>query len=144
MKKLITVLFALILTSISLSAQRLPGYSEDPISEEAIAAWTPSAYSDGATQKVESQLSKAEKQLKTGKALLISAGSLTVAGVGLYGTGLLAMGDGNAFASTCTISGIACAGTSIGLYIAGTVMYLKGDTARKRLSVTPNGIALNF
>lgn len=85
---------------------------------------------------------KAERQYKAGKALLITGGALTVSGVALYTGGLLCMGEGGSLPSTMTISGVTCAGLSVGCYIAGSVLYCKGKKSRVR--AVPGGLALNF
>lgn len=85
---------------------------------------------------------KAERQYKAGKALLITGGALTVSGVALYTGGLLCMGEGGPLPSSMTISGVTCAGLSVGCYVAGSILYCKGK--RSRVRAVPGGLALNF
>lgn len=85
---------------------------------------------------------KADRQYKAGKALLITGGALTVSGVALYTGGLLCMGEGGPLPSTMTISGVTCAGLSVGCYIAGSILYCKGK--RSQIRAVPGGLALRF
>ncbi len=80
--------------------------------------------------------------LKTGKALLITAGCMTAAGAALYGSAWAMIGDSSSVGAVFSISGIALVGASVPLYIAGAVLYVKGK--RTTLSMTGTSVTLRF
>ena len=80
-------------------------------------------------------------QKKTGTALLITAGCMTVVGVASY-LSAWTMIDYE-YAGVFSIGGIALAGASIPLYIAGSVLYVKGSK-RSGLALTQNGLTFKF
>lgn len=90
------------------------------------------------------ELLAAQRRLNVGKGLLIGAGSLTALGGALYGSAWALMGDGCFLPSILSVSGLTCMGASVGLYIAGGIVYSKARKAQRALEVTPTGIALNF
>lgn len=91
-----------------------------------------------------------QHKIKVGKTLLISAGAMTVAGAGLYCSAWYAMGDGGTFPAVLSISGVTLMGASLGMYVAGAIVYSSGRKAQRALSpqvslaVTPTGVALRF
>ena len=84
---------------------------------------------------------KLNNQLKTGKVLLITAGCMTAVGIASYFSAWTMVSDATSIGGVFSIGGIALVGASIPLYIAGSVLYVKG---KKSLEMTQNGLTYKF
>ncbi len=96
-------------------------------------------YMPQTTPKVDLKLNR---QMVVGRDLLISAGVMTVTGGALYGAAWGMMGEASTIAAVSSIAGISLMGLSVPLYIAGSVLYVKGK--KSKLQPTACGLQLWF
>lgn len=143
MKKLITIVFALAAMSFEMSAQYIRPQAQCADVTETYLSTTPVLYSYNEVQPVSPDLSKALSQKKTGTALLISAGACTAVGAVFFGLSWTLISDSIPDAArSIPIIGVSLLGVSAPLYVAGSVLYVKGKKAS--MEVTPSGLAIRF
>ena len=143
MKKLISVLFVLAALSFEMSAQYVRPEAQTAQIRDSYLTTTPVLYSYLDEQPVSPDLSKALSQKKTGTALLISAGACTAVGAVFFGLSWTLISDSIPDAArSIPIIGVSLLGVSAPLYVAGSVLYVKGKKAS--MEVTPAGLAIRF
>lgn len=88
-----------------------------------------------------------ERQKKIGRDLLIAGGCCFVAGAALYPMAFLCISDAPAaytLGGICSIGGVSLMGASVPLFIAGSIMYVKGKKNMVQMAFTGNGFTVRF
>ncbi len=90
---------------------------------------------------------KRNSQMTTGRNLLISGGCCAVAGAAIFPLAYLCISDAPAahtLGGICSIGGVVLMGASVPLFIAGSVLYVKGKKHDSALTFTGNGLTITF
>lgn len=82
------------------------------------------------------------KDKRIGRDLLISGGCFMGVGLIAYPLGFQFVDGPRAVGGLCTIGGLTCIGVSIPMFIAGSVLYVRGK--KNCVSMTANGLTLKF
>lgn len=82
------------------------------------------------------------KDKRIGRDLLISGGCFMGVGLIAYPLGFQFIDGPRAVGGLCTIGGLTCIGVSIPMFIAGSVLYVRGK--KNCVSMTANGLTLKF
>lgn len=143
MKKTITTLLFILVCILGLSAQELACNDNKTVVTTLPSYYQMSqSYSTSTVMAMPKlHLKTPEQQMKIGRNLLISGGCLLGAGIIAFPLGPVCFFDSD-FAGVFTIGGITLMGASVPLFIAGSVMYVKGKKAS--LAFNGNGLTLNF
>lgn len=90
---------------------------------------------------------KLNPQMTTGRNLLIAGGCCLGVGAALFPMAYLCISDAPAayaLGGVCSIGGVTLMCASVPLFIAGSVIYVKGKKNNTALSFTGNGVTLRF
>lgn len=139
----IALMIASLLT-LSVSAQQLCMNTIAPKAEKTLKYQWNTPVAPVSTMQVDLKLNS---QMITGRNLLIAGGCCFVVGAALYPMAYLCISDAPAayaLGGTCSIGGVVLMGASVPLFIAGSVLYVKGKKNNSNLSFTGNGLALRF
>jgi len=142
MKKLFATIAALLMI-YGLSAQDVAVNSSNPTVDLSLMYKidNPTAYP--APQTYMSMMKQDPcRQKITGRNLLISGGCFLAVGAASYGSAWTMLSDGNSVGDVFSIGGITCMGISVPLFIAGSILYVKGKNHCVNLS--SNGLTINF
>lgn len=139
MKKYLVLIIALLAASFEMSAQYArPGTERQDVRQ---AGLTPASFSDSSAAVPD--FSKGLSQKRTGTALLASAGACTAVGAVLFGLSWTLVSDSVPDAArSIPIIGVSLLGAAVPLYIAGSVLYVKGKKAT--VEFAPGAVAIRF
>jgi len=142
MKKLIVLIIALLAVSTQMSAQyaRCGGRTGCDAYDVSVSSFN---FENNDGLAANPDFSKGLSRKKAGTSLLITAGACTAAGAALYGSSWGFVSDsGSPAAAVLPITGVTLLAASVPLYIAGSVLYVKGKKAT--LEVVPGALAIRF
>lgn len=141
--KFVACIIASLLT-LSVSAQQLCMNTIVPKAEKTLDY----QWNTASTQMPSTQVDlKLNSQMTTGRNLLIAGGCCFVVGAALYPMAYLCISDAPGayeLGGTCSIGGVVLMGASVPLFIAGSVLYVKGKKNNSNLSFTGNGLTVHF
>lgn len=90
---------------------------------------------------------KLNSQMITGRNLLIAGGCCLGVGAAIFPLAYLCISDSPGayeLGGACSIGGVTLMGASVPLFIAGSVLYVKGKKNNSNLSFTGNGVTVHF
>ena len=141
--RIIAFIIASLLT-LSVSAQQLCMNTIAPKTEKTLDYQWNTASAPATSMQVELKLNS---QMTTGRNLLIAGGCCFVVGAALYPMAFLCISDSPGayeLGGVCSIGGVTLMGASVPLFIAGSVLYVKGKKNNSNLSFTGNGVTVHF
>ena len=141
--RFIALIIATLLT-LSVSAQQLCMNTIAPKTEKTLDYQWNTASPQMSTKLVDLKLNQ---QMITGRNLLIAGGCCFVVGAALYPMAFLCISDSPGayeLGGVCSIGGVVLMGASVPLFIAGSVLYVKGKKNNSNLSFTGNGVTVRF
>lgn len=142
MKKFIAIAIALLGCCFAANAQYIRSVDECKTAVS-YSFNSPVSFSYDEAVPASPDYAKGLKDKKTGTALLITAGACTATGVALYGLSWTLISDSIPDAARAVpIVGISLLGASIPLYIAGSVLYVRGKKAT--MEAAPGYLAIKF
>lgn len=141
--RFIALIIATLLT-LSVSAQQLCMNTIAPKTEKTLDYQWNTASAPATSMQVDLKLNS---QMITGRNLLIAGGCCFVVGAALYPMAFLCISDSPGayeLGGVCSIGGVTLMGASVPLFIAGSVLYVKGKKNNSNLSFTGNGVTVHF
>ena len=137
-------LFIASLLTFSVSAQQLSMNTIAPKAEKTLDYQWNTASAPTASMQVDLKLNP---QMITGRNLLIAGGCCLGVGAAIFPLAYLCISDSpgaRELGGVCSIGGVTLMGASVPLFIAGSVLYVKGKKNNSNLSFTGNGITVRF
>lgn len=141
--RFIALIIATLLT-LSVSAQQLCMNTIAPKTEKTLDYQWNTTSAPATSMQVDLKLNQ---QMITGRNLLIAGGCCFVVGAALYPMAFLCISDSPGayeLGGVCSIGGVTLMGASVPLFIAGSVLYVKGKKNNSNLSFTGNGVTVHF
>ena len=132
------------LLTLSVSAQQLCMNTIAPKEEKTLNYQWNTASSPAVSMQVDLKLNS---QMITGRNLLIAGGCCLGVGAAIFPLAYLCISDSpgaRELGGVCSIGGVTLMGASVPLFIAGSVLYVKGKKNNSNLSFTGNGVTVYF
>ena len=88
-----------------------------------------------------------DRQMITGRNLLIAGGCCLAVGAAIFPLAWLCISDSpgaRTLGGICSIGGVTLMGTSVPLFISGSVLYVKGKKHNAQMAFTGNGFMVRF
>ena len=137
-------LFIASLLTLSVSAQQLCMNTIAPKTENTLDYLWNTTSAPVTSMQVDLKLNS---QMTTGRNLLIAGGCCRGVGATIFPLAYLCISDSpgaRELGGVCSIGGITLMGASVPLFIAGSVLYVKGKKNNSNLSFTGNGVTVHF